>query len=149
MRRRFTAGSNNGNWTPAYQVFGADGFANITSGPNALRTTLYTFFWATSNVWPQFQFETSVKMNNFIGGPIARISAADSEAFHDILMARCKAWGCIGIETDFLDFNGLSFPSGLQVRPAAPARRPHTRSPATGTSQPSPAHPLPVPSVCL
>ena len=47
-------------------------------------------------------------MDNFVGGPIARIAPEDSTPFYALLMSRCVAWRCIGFEIDFLDFYYVS-----------------------------------------
>lgn len=106
-----SSGAGNGNWTPSASVFGANGsgFYDMVSG--GLRTTLYSFFWAEPpyNTFTQYQWAVSPKMNNFVGGPIARIMPQDSFAFYNELMQRCRGWKCVGFEIDFLDFNYLSF----------------------------------------
>ena len=95
----------------AVQVFGPSGFQEMLDA--GMQLTLYSFFWATpqeGTTFTQYEWVSSPHLNDFIGGPIARIAPQDSYTFYTEIMRRCVLWNCIGFEHDFLDFAYLAMP---------------------------------------
>ena len=110
----FARGSpGNRDWLPSEEVFGVGGWQQLLAA--GWNTTLYSFFFAPggANNFPQFEWATSPPWENFMGGNAGRVAPHDAEAFYALLMARCRGWGCIGFEIDFLDMQYLGFPDAL------------------------------------
>ena len=105
----FASGSpGNRDWAPSTAVFGPGGFeATLAAWGN---TTLYSYMWAAppSALAPPlqaFHMLQSPVFDNFMGGPFTRPAGGSaSGGLYALLLARCAAQGCIGLEVDFLDF---------------------------------------------